>query len=385
MQHSPAPSCAKCRQRRSHPGPLLLTVLLFGCEGLVGDLATEPGSAPDASLPAHDAGADGTDAGLPVELDSGVAVVEDAGEPDASVTPPDAGSSPDAGTGSVIIDGGVYPGLPASCQGLRNRTHGSCADAYANPNYGSIAWAFRGDVAQAIVEVGAPAGFFDGDTVFPAKRAEYAGLVAARLDTYGLCAVWDGSELYVRDRVQDMNETFSLFTSSGRPRAGGHWQCDPSDEIPRTRPGFTCTLPPSNGTSCGNSGQNYFTDVVSMVEEVIREEQAKDGGSAIIDFRFKSQHVRGWRLKDDGYPFVDAVARKANARGYCIASSGWKWFNLKRGSNTLSEKYSVVTHVSLPDPVTQAALYNACSSDGILPSCEFIIEKGEDTCRPADF
>ncbi len=51
----------------------------------------------------------------------------------------------------------------------------------------------------------------------------------------------------------------------------------------------------------------------------------------------------------------------------------------------MSEKYSLVTHVSLPDPITKPALYAACLSDGILPSCEFIIEKSEETCHPASF
>lgn len=284
----------------------------------------------------------------------------------------------------VLVDGGVYPGLPASCQGLLNRTHGTCADAYANPNYGSIAWDFKADVDQAIAAVGQPAGFFDGDTVFAARRDDFARLVMAQLDAQGLCSVWADGEPYVRDGQRDLNETFSLFTNSGRPRAGGHWQCAPSDRIPGTSPAFTCSLPPGTGTSCNGSGQNYFAGVVMLVEEVILEEQAKPA-SAIIDFRFTSAHVRGWRLKDDGYPFVEAVARKANARGYCVASSGWKWTNLKQGSNAFSEKYSLVTHVSLPDSATHPALYAACVSDGLLPSCEFIIEKGEDTCRPADF
>lgn len=362
----------------------LLAVVFASCEGLVGETNAAAGAtdAADASADLADAGGrDASSAAPDAAAPTPDASVHDAGAARDAGGPPDAGAS-DAG--NVLVDGGVYPGLAASCQGLLNRTHGTCADGYANPNYGSIAWTFRGDVDQAIADVGQPAGFFNGDTVPPDKRAQYAALVAAQLDTQGLCAVWNGQELYVRDRVLDANETFSLFTASGRPRAGGHYQCAPSDELPGTRPGFTCALPAGTGTSCGNSGQNYFSVVVDLVEEVIREEQAKDGGSTIIDFRFKSQHVRGWRLKDDGYPFVDAVARKANARGYCIASSGWKWFDMKL-TNTLSEKYSVVTHVSLPDPATQPSLYAACLSDGIMPSCEFIIEKGEDTCRPADF
>lgn len=367
-------------EKRQRAWQLLALLALGACEG---QLLDGPQVSPPAPV---------TDAGTAHPADEGGATPVDAGvdEPDAAVEVPDAGNetppadagAPDAG--SVVVDGGVYPGLPASCQGLLNRTHGTCADAYANPNYGSIAWDFKGDVDQAIAAVGQPTGFFDGDTVFPAKRDAYARLVAAQLDAQQRCAVWAGGELYVRDRVRDSNETFSLFTQSGRPRAGGHWQCAPSDPIPGTAPAFTCSLPAGTGTNCNASGQNFFGDVVTMVEEVILEEQQKPS-SAIIDFRFKSQHVRGWRLKDDGYPFVEAVARKANARGYCVASSGWKWVNLKQGSNALSEKYSLVTHVSLPDPARDPALYAACQGDGILPSCEFIIEKGEDTCRPADF
>lgn len=358
-----------------------MLLALGACEGQL--LDGQPSLLPPAPV---------ADSGTAIPVDDGGAPPVDAGAdgPDAAVEAPDAGhetppadaGEPDAGR--VVVDGGVYPGLPASCQGLLNRTHGTCADAYANPNYGSIPWDFKADVDQAIVAVGQPAGFFDGDTVFPAKRDEYARLVAAQLDAQQRCAVWAGGELYVRDRARDLNETFSLFTQSGRPRAGGHWQCAPSEPIPGTAPAFTCSLPAGTGTSCGASGRNFYGDVVTMVEEVILEEQQKPS-SALIDFRFKSQHVRGWRLKDDGYPFVEAVARKANARGYCVASSGWKWVNLKLGSNAMSEKYSVVTHVALPDPTQEPALYAACLGDGILPSCEFIIEKGEDTCRPADF
>lgn len=365
---------------------LVIAVSTTGCMGTVSDLGEPPlvpyaaVVIPDAAvvIPDADAGEDAgsaEDAGM-VTLDAGTVEPIDAGF-DAGLTMPDAGS--------VLVDAGYYPGLPASCQGLLNRTHGTCDDAYANPNYGSVQWDFRGDVAQAITDVGQPAGFFNGDEVLPARRDDYARLVAAQLDAVGLCAVWASGELYVRDRTRDLNETFSLFTAAGRPRAGGHWQCAPSDEIPGTQPAFTCGLAPSAGTSCGGSGQNLFGDVVSLVEEVIQEEQPKGAASRIIDFNFKSLHVRGWRLKDDGYPFVAAVARKANARGYCVQSSGWKWINLKLGSNVLSEKYSLVTHVSLPNPTTQPALYAACMGDGILPSCEFIIEKGEDTCRPADF
>jgi len=315
----------------------------------------------------------------PAHLDGGTAQVEPF---DAGTTEADAGAPPDAG--AVQVDAGFTPGLPPACQGLVNHTHGTCADAYAAPDYGSVVWDFRGDVEQAIAAVGQPADLFDGDVVLAARRADYAALVAAQLDTAGLCAVWNGAELYVRDRSRDSNETFSLFTSSGRPRAGGHYQCARSDELPGTRPAFSCALTPSSNASCGNPGQNLFTEVVSLVEEVIQEEQPKGASSAIIDFDFKSLHVRGWRLKDDGYPFVEAVARKANARGYCVQSNGWKSIDLKQ-LNALSEKYSLVTHVDLPDPVTKPALSAACLSDGILPSCEFIIEKGEETCRPASF
>ena len=318
-------------------------------------------------------------------MDAGAAQVAPV---DAGQLEPDAGAGFDAGTsgdaGAVQVDAGFVPGLPASCQGLINHTHGTCEDGYANPSYGSIVWDFRGDVDQAIADVGQPTGFFDGDVVWPARRAEYVALVAAQLDAAGLCAVWNGQELYVRDRSRDLNETFSLFTNSGRPRAGGHYQCARSDEIPGTRPAFSCALAPSTNPSCGNPGGNYFNDVVSLVEEVLQEEQPKGANSAIIDFDFKSLHVRGWRLRDDGYPFVEAVARKANARGYCVQSNGWKSIDLKQ-LNAMSEEYSLVTHVALPDPVTKPALSAACLSDGVLPSCEFIIEKGEQTCRPASF
>ena len=286
--------------------------------------------------------------------------------------------------GSAGGSGAVYPGLPASCQGLLNRTHGTCEDGYANPNYGSIAWVLKARVDQALARVSAPPEWFDGDAVVRERRADFAGLVGQQLDADSVCGVWDGTELYVRDRVRDYSETYSLFTQAGRPRVGGHWQCEPSDAIPRTRPGFSCALPPSNGTSCNGAGNNHFAVVLDIVEEIIREEQALDGGSQLIDFRFKSGHVRGWRLIDDGYPFIERVARKAVARGFCATTNGWKWVDLK-ASNTLSETYSMVTHVSLPDPAQKPDLYAACLSDGIAPSCEFIIEKGEATCRPADF
>ncbi len=292
---------------------LALLVLVSGCVGTVSEFPA-PNAPTTSTPPQEDAGVvqvDPVDAGA-TEFDAGT-------EPDAGF---DAGPEFDAGTiadaGSVQVDAGFIPGLPASCQGLINHTHGSCEDGYANPSYGSIVWDFRGDVDQAIADVGQPAGFFDGDVVWPARRADYVALVAAQLDAAGLCAVWNGQELYVRDRSRDLNETFSLFTNSGRPRAGGHYQCARSDEIPGTRPAFTCAVQPSTNPSCGNPGGNYFNDVVSLVEEVIQEEQSKGTSSAIIDFAFKSLHVRGWRLKDDGYPFVEAVARKANARGYCV-------------------------------------------------------------------
>ena len=356
--------------------------LLVSCDGLVSELA---GPAKDP----HSGGATQVpgDGGAPLPVDAGNLEGADAGEEDSGAADAgDAGGSrPDAGPGPVLVDAGAYPGLPASCQGLVNHTHGACDDAYANPDYGSVVWSFKSEVEQAISDVGQPAALFSGDTVLVDKRDEYAALVAASLDTQGICAVWSGGELYVRDRIADLNETFSLFTAAGRPRAGGHWQCERSDEIPGTQPAFTCGLAPSAGTNCVAPGQNYFTDLVSIVDEVIVEEQSRDAGSAIIDFAFKTSFASGFRLRDDGYPFVAAVARKANARGYCVASSGWKWIDLKLGSNTLSEKFSLVTHQTLPGPALKPALYAACLSDGILPSCEFIIEKAEDTCRPADF
>ncbi len=357
-------------------GLVLGAVIAAGCVGLVGELPPDdaapsggrprfPEDAGGGPGPPDDAGGAGEDAGGAATVDGGVDVGVDAGA--------------DAGPGPW-----VYPGLPASCQGLRNRTHGTCDDAYANPNYGSVAWAFKADVEAALVVVGQPAGFFDGDTVRPEKRFDYAELVSAAMDAQGLCAVWDGAELYVRDRVRDMNETFSLFTQAGRPRAGGHWQCAPSDNLPRTRPAFTCSLPAGTGTTCGAPGSNFFSDLEVMVDQVIAEEQLKGAASEVVDFAHRSLYSRGWRLKDDGYPFVEAVARKANGRGYCVQSSGWKWIGVKQ-TNALSEKYSLVTHVSLPDPAQKPALYQACLSDGLLPSCEFIIVKPEDTCRPADF
>ncbi|MBI5528637.1 MAG: hypothetical protein HY897_20090 [Deltaproteobacteria bacterium] len=47
-----------------------------------------------------------------------------------------------------------------------------------------------------------------------------------------------------------------------------------ADNIPGTHPALPCGVP----------GKNFFDEVVSMVEEIIAEEEALGGQSKVIDF-----------------------------------------------------------------------------------------------------
>jgi hypothetical protein len=132
----------------------------------------------------------------------------------------------------------------------------------------------------------------------------------------------------------------------------------------------------------------FDDDLRAIVRQIIVEEKAKGASSAIIDFNYDSHYVEsgetvGYLLKDDGYPFVDAVAKKALARGYCISTDRWKGVSMKKGD--LFTTHSVTHAAAAPDPRVDPTILTKPAKMGLLNACKAYQVRKVDESNPDDW
>jgi len=249
--------------------------------------------------------------------------------PSATATPP-----PTSGTS-----------LPRSCQGLPAGTGSpsGCAKGQAE---------FFNDVRGA--QDAALASFYrdpdTGQTIPVADGTKllvpsaYLKSIVDALDAKGICAVYDGEEMNVRNGT-GYNENYDLITSDGHGWVNYAVTCSPALPLPSIQPPPTvkrdpdCPLAASRALFCFRDEAQYDGDVYGALDDLIAEDRAL-AQPQIFDF---SAPVGGadytWRIINDSL-YVSGMLRKLKARGFCAAYDGDE-FNVKRGTNTFSENYDL--------------------------------------------
>ena len=172
----------------------------------------------------------------------------------------------------------------------------------------------------------------------------YVQMIVNALDLQGLCAVYDGEELSVRN-TSGYNEQFDIITSSG-----GSWNkymstCTPAVPLPSivTPPvqDPECKLSPSKDAYCDRSGSIYEGDVFDALDELIASDRQL-ARPLIFDFGNHAPGVaNGWKVTDTALYFAE-LRKKLRVRGYCSIHQGDDELLIKKGTNRFSEHWDLL-------------------------------------------
>ena len=173
----------------------------------------------------------------------------------------------------------------------------------------------------------------------------YLKLIVESLDRRGLCAVYDGEELNVRN-TSGFNEQFDVITSKG-----GSWirymsTCTPATPIPAilTPPvqDPACQLAPSKDSYCDKPAPLYGGDVGTALDDLIAQERLL-AKPLIFDFGSRALgRDNGWKVANVDLYFSE-IRKKLRAKGYCSVYDGSDELLIKKGTNRLSEHWDLLT------------------------------------------
>lgn len=259
------------------------------------------------------------------------------------------------------------PPIGAACANVQDGTGSSSFCSASSGRHFSLV---KGAVERARGAVfvdpdsGQSTSVVDGNLEIQAARA-YVQTIIDTLDEQGLCAVYDGEEVQVRDTGAD-NENYDVITSKGGSWINYVTTCSPALPIPEppmlpteSRDPF-CPLPPSSAYFCVKQTAQLDGPVYAAQDALIAEDRARptpqifkfDDKLGGIDYGFLVINFPG---------YVEGMIEKMRERGLCAAYDGEE-FNVKRtDSNLFSENYDMYRFDGY-----SIRLYNA-------------------TCRDADF
>jgi hypothetical protein len=172
----------------------------------------------------------------------------------------------------------------------------------------------------------------------------YLKMIADTLDRQGVCAVYDGEELSVRNS-SGYNELFDIITSSG-----GSWSrymstCTPALPIPAivTPPNLDpeCRLAPSEDAFCHRPAPVYEGDVSLALDELIAQDRQL-ATPLVFDFSSRAPGTEnGWKVANVPLYFSE-MRRRLRAKGYCSIQAGDDELWLKKGTNRFSEHWDLL-------------------------------------------
>jgi hypothetical protein len=191
----------------------------------------------------------------------------------------------------------------------------------------------------------------------------YVQRIIDQLDQQGLCGIFDGEEIQVRDSGGD-NENFDVITGDGKSWVNYTVTCNPALPlppplpVPAGRPDPTCSLPPPPAMPfyCVKQTAALDGEVYGAQYDLIAEDRAR-ATSVVFDFNdLISGTDYGYSIKSYT-AYVDGMLAKLRARGLCATFDGEE-FNVKRGTNTFSENYDMIRQDGFA-----IRLYNATCRD----------------------
>jgi hypothetical protein len=233
------------------------------------------------------------------------------------------------------------PSLPQSCRSLPPTTGSpsGCSRGTAN---------FRGRV-QAAVDATYGATYRDPSTnqsfeiVQGDGRINVAGAylkaVADALDRQGICAVFDGEEIWVSDGG-GYNEHYDIITADGFSWVNYAVTCNPALPMPRLPPPAPVrdpecrSLPASALTFCSRPSSVYDGDVWDAQDQLIAEDRARPTPQ-IFNFNVKLGGLDYGYLIADQDRYIAGLLTKIRAKGLCAMFDGTE-FLVKR-NNVFSE------------------------------------------------
>jgi hypothetical protein len=254
------------------------------------------------------------------------------------------------------------PTLPRSCQQIRPGTGSTRDCARGTSNFflrvqdavnGSIGAPYRDPDTGETIEM------VDGNRKILVPSA-YIKRVSDTLDAAGLCALYDGEEMYVNDGG-GYNEHFDIVTQDGRSWISYNATCNPAlpfPPLPSTPPQQDpdCRLAPSRAFFCFKDSSAYDNDVFGALDDLIAEDRAR-ATPMIFDFRDRLAGVPdGWKIINEAL-YVSETLKKMKARGLCAIFDGDE-FSVKRRTNTFSEDFDLIKAEGF-----SIRLYNATCRD----------------------
>ena len=237
------------------------------------------------------------------------------------------------------------PSLSRSCQGLPAYTGSPSGCARGASNFQSRV---RGAVDLAIGST-----YRDpqsGETIDIVQGAKikavgaYLKTVSDDLDRQGVCAVFDGEEIWVSDGG-GYNENFDIITAEGNTWVNYTVTCNPTLPMPPVQPSppardTSCSLPASRSVFCVRDEPGYDGDVYAAQDALIEADRAR-ATPQVFDFneRFSSQAPYGYKIINEDL-YVSEMLKQLKARGFCAIHDGDE-FQVKRRTNTYSENYDL--------------------------------------------
>jgi len=238
------------------------------------------------------------------------------------------------------------PVLPQSCRSLpaSNGSSSGCAkrtgnffnrvkDA-VNATYGAP---YRDPFTGASFEI------VDGSNRIKVASA-YLKAVTDALDRQGICALYDGEEIWVSDGG-GFNEHYDIITAEGFSWVSYSVTCSPAVPMPALRPAPPArdpdcrSLPPSEPTFCTHEpSSTYDGDVWDAQDQLVAEDRAR-ATRQIFNFNERFNDVYGYRIVDEPL-YISELLKKIKAKGFCTIYDGDE-FLVKR-NNVFTEHMDMI-------------------------------------------
>lgn len=241
----------------------------------------------------------------------------------------------------------VSPTLPQSCRSLAPTTGSPSGCVRGTPN-------FLNRVRDAVNStIGAPYRDPNTNTTFEIVQGNgkiqvasaYLKAVADALDRQGVCAVYDGEEIWVSDGG-GYNEHYDIMTAEGFSYTNYTVTCNPALPMPRLPPAPPVrdpdcrNLPPSAFTFCTKDSSAYDGDAWDAQDLVIAEDRARPTPQIFnFNVRFGGGADYGYRITNEPL-YISEILKKLKAKGVCAIYDGDE-FLVKR-NNVFADHFDMI-------------------------------------------
>ena len=223
-------------------------------------------------------------------------------------------------------------GTPSGCRRDTGNFHTRVRDA-VNSTYGAP---YRDPVTGRTYEI------VQGDGRILVASA-YLKAVSDALDRQGVCALYDGEEIWVSDGG-GYNEHYDLITAEGFSWVNYAVTCSPAIPMPRVPPpapvrdAQCSSIPASSPIFCSKPPSSYDGAVWDAQDQLIAEDRARPTPQ-IFNFNVKLPNTDYGYLIVNTDRYIADLMPKIRAKGFCVVFDGE--FVVKQ-NNVLSEHMDMI-------------------------------------------